>query len=275
MSKAALGRGDCIPFDLTRRASDRTAVELHDARVAGGDFGQLAVFEHDRAARVLENRGNVRRDEVLAVAKTQHQRRRGFSGDQLVGLSLRQHDDREGSAEAQDGLAHSLGQAAAGFQLLFDQMRDELGIRFGSQLMAAREQLRAQVDKVLNDAIVNYRNRARFVRMRILFGRAAVRRPSRVPDSDVALQRRVGQQVAKIFEFALGAANLELATVDDGRDSGRVVATILETGQSSEQNWVSLARSHVSDYSAHNCSLLSPAFAGKVTELSEPARTER
>ena len=241
----------------------------------GGDFGQLAVFQHDRAARVLENRGNVRRDEVLAVAKTQHQRRRGLGGDQLVGLRLRQHDDRERSAQAQDGLAHRLGQAAAGFELLLDQMRDELGVRFGSQLMAAREQLRAQVDKVLDDAVVNYRDRARFVRMRILFGRAAVRRPSRVPDSDVALQGRVGQQVAKIFELAFGAANFQLAAVDDGRDSGRVVAAILQAGQSSEQNWVSLARSDVSDYSAHTCSLLSPAFAGKVTELSEPARTER
>jgi hypothetical protein len=115
--------------------------------------------------------------------------------------------------------------------------------------MAAREQLRTEIDKVLDDAVVNYRDRARFVRMRILFGRAAVRRPSRVPDSDVALQRRVGQQVAKIFELAFGAANLELATIDDGCDSGRVVAAILQAGQSSEQNWVSLARSDVSDYS--------------------------
>ena len=224
---------------------------------------------------MLENRGNVRRDEVLAVAKTQHQRRRGLGGDQLVGFRFRQHDDRERAAQAQHGLAHSLGQAAAGFELLLDQMRDELGVRFGSQLMPAREQLRAQVDKVLDDAVVNYRDRAGFVRMRILFGRAAMRRPSRVPDSDVALQGRVGQQVAKIFELALGAANLQLAAIDDGRDSGRVVAAILQACQSSEQNWVSLARSDVSDYSAHTCSLLSPALAGKVTELSEPARTER
>ena len=123
--------------------------------------------------------------------------------------------------------------------------------------MAAREQLGAQIDEVLDDAVVDHRDRAGFVRMRVFLGRAAVRRPSRVPDSDMALQRRVGQQMAQIFELALGAANFQLAAIDDSCDAGRVVAAILQAPESREQDWVGLARSDVSNYSAHTLSLLS------------------
>ena len=84
--------------------------------------------------------------------------------------------------------------------------------------MAACEQLGTQLDEVLDDAVVNDRDRASFVRMRILLGRAAVRGPSRVPDSDVALQRRVGQQHPQVLELALGAANFELAAIEYGCD---------------------------------------------------------
>ncbi len=94
--------------------------------------------------------------------------------------------------------------------------------------MAAREQLGAQLDEVLDDAVVNDRDRAGFVRMRIFFGRTAVRGPSRVPDSYVTLQGRVRQQHPQVLELALGAPNFELAAIDDSGDAGRVVAAILK-----------------------------------------------
>ena len=132
MPIAALGRGDRVPFDLPRRASDRRAVEVHQPHCAGGDLGQLAILQHQRAARVLENRGNIRRDEVLALAEAEHQRRRGLGGDQLAGLGFRQHDDRERTADSQDRLAHRLGQTEPAFELLLDQMRDQFGVGFGA-----------------------------------------------------------------------------------------------------------------------------------------------
>jgi hypothetical protein len=271
MAKAALGGGDGVPFHLTGLASHRGAVELHQPRGVGGDLGKLAVFEDDRAARVLENRGNIRRDEVLAVAQPQHQRRRGLGCHQLVGLGFRQHDDRKRTAQPQDGLAHGLGQAATAFELLLDQMRDKLGVGFGAQLVAAREQFGAQLDEVLDDAVVDDRDRAGFVRMRVFLGRAAVSRPSRVSDSDVAVQGRVGQQVAQVFELALGAANFEFAAIDDSCDARRIVAAVLEAAQPFEQDGVGLVRPDISDYSAHDRSLLHPAIAGKLTELPGPS----
>ena len=210
MAKAALGGGDGVPFHLTRCASNHSAIELHQLRGGGGDLGKLAVFEHDRAARVFENRGNIRSDEVLAVTQPQDQRRRGFGGDQLVGFGFRQHDDRERTAQPQDGFAHGLGQPAPAFELFLDQVRDQLGVGFGAELVAASEQFGAQLDEVLDDAVVDDGDRAGFVRMRIFLRRAAVSRPSRVPDSDMAVDGRVGQQMAQVVELAFGAANFEL-----------------------------------------------------------------
>src|SRR5271156_3006054 len=98
-------------------------------------------------------------------------------------------------------------------------MRYQLGIRLGAKVVAAREQLGTKIDKVLDDAVVNDRDRTGFVRMRVFFGRAAVRRPSRVPDSYMSLQGRVGQQLAQVLKLALGAANFELAAIDDSCDA--------------------------------------------------------
>src|SRR5579862_8463543 len=110
--------------------------------------------------------------------------------------------------------------------------------------------------------------------MRIFLGRAAVRGPSRVSDSDMALQGRLCQQVAQILELALCAPNFEFAAVDDSRDPGRIVAAILQTPESSQQDWVSLARSHVSDYSAHTRSLLPRNWQGTLQSFPN-APTER
>ena len=79
---------------------------------------------------------------------------------------------------------------------------------------------------------------------------------------------------AQIFELALGAANFELAAIDDSRDAGRVVAAILEAAEPAEQDWVGLARPDVSDYSAHDRSLLSPQSQGTLQSFPNARRCE-
>ncbi len=54
------------------------------------------------------------------------------------------------------------------------------------------------------------------VRMRVALRRAAVRRPARVADAGVALQRLLGEPQLQILELALGAPALEMAVLDGG-----------------------------------------------------------
>src|SRR6185437_1424677 len=59
------------------------------------DLDDLAVVGEDRAARLAEEGGNVRREEVLALAQTQNERRLVTDADEQVRLVVVDRDDRE------------------------------------------------------------------------------------------------------------------------------------------------------------------------------------
>ncbi len=73
-------------------------------------------------------------------------------------------------------------------------MRDEFGVGFGAELVVALEQGGAQFDVILDDAVMDDGDRSGLMRMGVAFGRTAVRGPSRMPDADVAGERRLVDQ---------------------------------------------------------------------------------
>ncbi len=83
MAEAALGRRHRVPFDIARLALDGDALEGHQSYFLGADLGQFAVLQHDRAARVLQQRRDIRGDEILAITESDYQGRGGFRRDQL------------------------------------------------------------------------------------------------------------------------------------------------------------------------------------------------
>src|SRR5438046_3060157 len=115
-------------------------------------------------------------------------------------------------------------------------MRDEFGIGFGLQLMTACEKLPAQVEIIFYNAVVNHRDRAGLMRMRVFVRGASVSRPSRVADSDVAFQRITVEQFAELVELPFRAANFELAVLMKRRDAGGIVAAIFEAAKTGDQN---------------------------------------
>jgi hypothetical protein len=52
--------------------------------------------------------------------------------------------------------------------------------------------------------------------MGILFGHVAVRRPARMADTHVAVERLLAEQLHQIGEFAHAPANIQIAVVIDG-----------------------------------------------------------
>ncbi len=268
MLEAGLGGGYRVPFDKPRRAFDRHAVESHQAHAMRGELGQFAVLEHKSAAGVAEDRRDVGSDEVFAVAQPEHQRRRGLRGDQLVGLGLGEHHDRERSAQFEHGLAHRLGQPQAGAHSFLDEMRDQFGVGLGAKLVAAPGKCGAQFDVVLDDAVMNYRDRTGLVRMGVALRGAAVRGPSRMADSDRSRKRCAVERAAQILELADRAADFHPGAVDR-RHTGRVVAAILKPRERAQQNRHRLRRAHVSDYSAH------PSFTFPSLPISLPVRARR
>ena len=70
-------------------------------------------------------------------------------------------------------------------------MSQDFGIRLGAEHVTARQQARAQLDIVLDDAVVDHRQlpAAIGVRMRVHVIRHAVGRPARVPDAERTVRR--------------------------------------------------------------------------------------
>src|SRR5262245_39720842 len=93
------------------------------------------------------------------------------------------------------------------------------------------------------------------VRMGVVVARLPVSGPARVPDARAALEP--GWHVSSEFrDPAFRFAYTQVAAPADDRDPGRVVASVLEPGQSLEQDRDTVSIPDISDYSAQGwCSL--------------------
>jgi hypothetical protein len=78
---------------------------------------------------------------------------------------------------------------------LFDQVRDDLGVGLGDELVALRGELALEFEIIFDDAVVDDDDAAGAVavRVRVLFGGAAVRGPARVADAECAVERMLAQ----------------------------------------------------------------------------------
>ena len=154
------------------------------------DDRHLLVAEEHDVAGVAENRGNVGGDEELAVAETDDDRRAVADGDDLVGVVGRDQHQREQPAHVEQRPADRVLQAVV-LHLPLDEMRDDLGVGLGDEGVPFALQLLLQIEVVLDDAVVDDDDAAGAVavRVRVLFGRPAVRGPARVADAVLAFER--------------------------------------------------------------------------------------
>ena len=138
----ALALGDLlVPVDPDLLELDRAAVLGADhAHAARRDLDDLAVVRVRHAARLGEERGQVRCEEVLAVAEADHHRRLAADADEPVGLVVVDHDEGEVAVEpAVDG-ADGLEQVAVVDGL--EQVRDHLGVGLGARRRGRRSRAR-------------------------------------------------------------------------------------------------------------------------------------
>src|SRR5206468_8576765 len=94
------------------------------------------------------------------------------------------------------------------------------------------------------------RGRAVDVRMRVLLCRAAVRRPTRMPDAGLAIRRVRRDDRGEVIELSFRAHDVEMSVLLKS-DTRRVVAAVLEASESGHQQWKRRARTDVADDPAH------------------------
>ena len=246
-----LRRGE-VPVDVVRRRVRRRAVEVGDLDALAGDRDDLVLAELEGLARVLDERGHVGGEEVLAVTDAHDERGVAAGGDDPVGVLPVHGDEGERALEAAAHALHALGEVHPAGQLDLEQVEATSVSVSESRSCPASSS--------------SARSRAKFS-MIPLCTRATRRRWPRCGCALRSLGRRgwpsgcarcrswppegvVGERLVEVGQLPGPLLRGDAAGMDQG-DSGRVVAAVLEAPEPLDHDALRLLRSHVSHDSAH------------------------
>ena len=142
------------------------------------------------------------------------------------------------------------------FELVFDEVRDDLGVGFADELVAARDQLVLERKIVFHDAVVddNESSAAIAMRVRILFSGAAVGGPAGVTDAIGSVQRLIVQNFFQVAQFAGRTANVKaggVGSVARDSDAGGIIAAVFQPPQAFHDEGDNRLGTDVTDDSAH------------------------
>jgi len=114
------------------------------------------------------------------------------------------------------------------------------------------EQFPAQAAIVFEDAVVNHRHLTSAVGLRVGvgFGRRTMGCPPRMTDADRAVQRFLIRPLFQVAELTGGTENPDFVWPHD-RDSGRIVAAVLEAAKTIKEDRHDFVRADVTDDAAH------------------------
>ena len=152
----------------------------------------------------------------------------------IVSGSSAKHRECENALELVDGLADRTFKVYAFLQVLFDQVSDDLGIRFGDELMILFPQFVLKLQVVFDNAVMDDDDMARAITMRmgIFLSRPPVCRPARMSETIGSIERFLTKYLFKIAQLTFCAANLQVALFINDRYARRVVTAIFELAQS-------------------------------------------
>ena len=190
------------------------------------------------------------------VAESNHQRRVEPRPDEELRVVGREHRQRVSTADALQGGAD--GAEEVPLVVGFDQVRNDLGVGVGGELMARCLQLGLQLGEVFDDAVVDDEDPVVTVGVRVGVdvSRLPVGRPARVADPQLA-SRHVGLELLdQHVHLGLGLGDARVVGLAGGRhlqhgDASRVVAAVLEALQALHQDRSRLLVAEVADDSAH------------------------
>ena len=205
---SALLRLAQIPIDVNELGLDADTVESRHLGAQGRNRGHLAFAQHKDTLRVRDDRRDVGSDVVLVFAETDNERRVEPGSDQQLRIIGGEHCQRVRAADSSQCGPDSAEEIP--LVIRFDQVRDDLGVGVGGELVAGRFQLGLELREVFDDPVVDDEDPAVAirVRMRVDVGGLAVSSPAGVADPELA-RRHVGLELVDQgvdLRFGLGHA---------------------------------------------------------------------
>ena len=244
-----------VPVDVGDRLFLLGGRPVEDAVLVRPQHGDFLVVQVDHRTRVRQHRRRVGRHPVLALADRHEQ------------LAARQHRDPVRAFDVLQGPHHGVHQRRAlGVQLL-DQVREHFGIGLGAEAVAALGERRAQRARVLDDPVVDQRDGAAAVGVRVgvLRVRRPVGGPARVGEGRRARRQLRAQLLLEHGDLPRRLEHLDAPVAHDG-EPGRIVPAVLEPFQSLEHEGGRRPRAGVAYDPAHSLrpSSISPAATAPV-----------
>ena len=245
---------DRIPQHALRHFRDRRAGEVRKLHALARDDRHLFVAEKHDVARVAEDGRRVGGHEELAVAEPDDDGRAVADRDDLLRIVGRNRDEREEAAHLQQRpLRRALEVASVSSHLVFEQVGDDLRVGLGDERVAELLQLALEIKVILDDAVVHDDDLAGAVLMgmRVLFGRPAVRGPTRVPDAVDALERLRVDGLLEVDELARASTPFDEAVSHDSDARRSRSPRYSRRRKPVEQHRHDFLRAEISDDSAH------------------------
>jgi hypothetical protein len=108
------------------------------------------------------------------------------------------------------------------FEIFLDQVRDDLSVGFGDEVVIGFAESFFELEIVFDDAVVNDDDVAGAIAMwmGVLFGGPAVGGPARVADAVSAVERAQADDLFEVAQFAFGTTDFEIVLFVDDRDPG-------------------------------------------------------
>ena len=249
--EATLLRSLEVPLHETLVERHAVAVQVGQDHLVRPDLDDAIVLHDHHVTGVLEEGGDVRSKEVLTLAPAHHQRRAASRPDQDIGLRFPHDDEGQCPVGLVHDTPHRVRQRKVGH--LLDHVGDHLGVGVALELVAVLDELRLEIDPVLDDPVVDDHHVPVAVEMRV--GIAGVWRavcgPARVAYPGVGLGEILAiDQTLEVGDATGLLENGQRPAVVE-RNPGRVIPPIFEPGQTRHQDVDHRFRPDVSNDSAH------------------------
>ena len=155
------------------------AVDIVNSELLPSHVGDIAFFQVDDALGDLRERGRVGRKKMIVISHADEQGAPRACAYQAARLACADRRDRVGAAELRDRLANRGKQISVVIRV--NEVGNDLGVGLGDEAIALLLQALPQGLEVFDDPVVDDRHfTVADMRVRVVGGRRAVRRPARV-----------------------------------------------------------------------------------------------
>src|ERR1700719_990240 len=253
MLEAALFRSYGIPGDVMHLRLDRFTFSVSDLNAFRCEDRDVSVGEEENVARVREDAGNIAGNKVFGLAQADDHARTTARCYNVARILSRKDHQRVATTQTLDRFAHSAFERAA-IHILLDQMRHDLGIGLGDELMPFLFEFLLELQVIFDDAIVHNDDFALTVAMRmgIFLCRPAMRGPARVSEAIDPIDGIVADGLFEIRQFAGGATNLHMPVLANDGDACGIVPAIFQASKAVQNEGYDFLRADISDNATHD-----------------------